>query len=297
MKKLFPAFILVFSLLTSQGQTYFAFPDSNCVWSVEKEKHLMKGDSLFNSILYKKYYVTKDTSLTNDSLKFVGLVRQDKLNKKIYGIAKTYTTEALMYDFNLSVNDTTRITPIIDFFSNPPRRLKVSYKDSILVNGQYRKRFFMVSNVPLGPSMPETWIEGIGSSFGPLSPGLSDPPIICPCFPTLLCEKVGTVTVYVNPVQNSCYKAVCTGVGSNELTKNNSWKIYPNPTSDILYFDTKENVQNITLYNSNSQPVENITINKTERTVDLSKLPKGIYFIRISTSSQTIDKKVIVTRN
>jgi hypothetical protein len=294
MKILYTFFACVLSILNIAGQTYFAFPDSNCVWSVEKEKHLIKGDSIYNSITYKKYYTTTDTNLTPSSLQFVGLVRQDIPNKKIYGIASTYTTEALMYNFNLNVNDTLQVKPLIYFFWQTPRRIKVSAKDSVFVNGQYRKRLTLVTNVPFGASYPETWIEGIGSSCGPLSSGLADPPVICLCFPTLLCQKKNGSTIYVNPVHNSCYKTVCFGTGVKELTNNDNWKIYPNPTSNILNIDIKENIQNISVYNSNNQLVDNIEINKINKTIDFSKVSKGIYFIRISTPNKTVDKKVII---
>ena len=295
MMRILTFFIFLSSLYNVSGQTYFAFPDSNCVWSVEKEKHLIKGDSVFNSITYKKYYTTTDTNLTIGSLQFVGLVRQDKPNKKIFGIASTYTTEALMYDFNLNVNDTTRVKPLLNMFSLTDRRLKVTAKDSILINGQYRKRLTVKSNVPFGPSLTETWIEGIGSSYGPLSAGLADPPAICPCFPTLLCQKVNTLTVFVNPIHNSCYKAVCTGVGVAESNKASFWKIYPNPTSDILFIDINDNIQSISVYNSNSQLMHGISFNKTNRSIDFSKLSDGIYFIKILTPDQIITKRVILT--
>lgn len=227
----------------------------------------------------------------------MGLVRQDKPNKKIFGIASSYTTEALIYNFNLNVNDTTRVKPLINYFWQTDRRLKVSAKDSVLVNGQYRKRLTLISNDPIGPVWPETWIEGIGSSFGPLSSGLADPPVICPCFPTLLCQKDNTLTVYVNPIYNSCYKAICAGVGFKELHKTNSWQVYPNPTSDILYIDINDKIQSISVYNTNSQLMADITIDQNNKTINLSKLSKGIYYLKISTPDQTIDKKIILTDN
>jgi len=233
MKKFQLYIICFFSALNLAGQTYFQFPDSNCIWSVEKEKHLVKGDSVFNSILYKKYYKTLDTNLSPASLQFVGLVRQDIPGKKIYGIAATYSVEGLMYNFNVNVNDTLQVNPLISIGSITPRRIKVTFKDSVLVNSQYRKRLTIASNVPFGPSMPETWIEGIGSSFGPLSGGLADIPAICPCFPSLLCQKVNGQTIYVNPIHNTCYKNVCS-TGIKELNANDNWKISPNPNNGVF---------------------------------------------------------------
>jgi hypothetical protein len=296
MKQFLILIVFFFSLFKVNGQSYFPFPDSNCVWSVEQEKHLIKGDSVYNSIAYKKYYITTDTNLTEASLQFVGLVRQDKPNKKVFGIARTDTMEALMYDFNLNINDTTTVKPLIDWYGITDKRLKVSAKDSVVINGQYRKRLTLTPND--GMDWPEEiWIEGIGSCFGPLSPGLIYQQVICPCYPTLLCQKVDTVTEYINPDYNSCYKAVCFGVGINKLNKTNAIKIYPNPTSDILYIDINEKVKSVSIYNLDGQLVSALNFNEANKTVNFSKLERGFYFIKVSTPYETLNAKVILSDN
>lgn len=290
---------LLFLTLSISGQVYFPFPDSNGVWSVDKEKHLVKGDSIYNSITYKKYYRTTDTTLNQDSLKFVGLIRQDIANKKIFGIASTYTVEFLMYNFNLNVNDTLSVKPIYNFAWQTPRRIKVTAKDSILIDGQYRKRLTINSNVLFGPSMQETWIEGIGSSFGPLSPGLADPPVICICYVncTLLCHKKNSSIIYINPLYNLCYKEICSSVGINEQSKNISSHIFPNPTSGFIFLDNLSSIKNITLINSQGQKLDNISFNFSTSTVDLSKINNGVYFLSITTSDKTVVQKIIVDKN
>jgi len=290
---------LLFLTLSINGQVYFPFPDSNAVWSVEKEKHLIKGDSIYNSVTYKKYYRTTDTTLNPNTFQFVGLVRQEIANKKIYGIASTYTVEFLMYNFNLNVNDTLSVKPIYNFAWQTPRRIKVTAKDSILIDGQYRKRLTINSNVPFGPTMQETWIEGIGSSFGPLSPGLADPPIICACYvnATILCHKKNGNLIYVNPIYNNCYKNICSGVGIDEQNKIMRQNVYPNPTSDFVFLDNINDVKNITLINSQGQKLENIPLNYSNNTIDLSKINNGVYFLNITSSERTVIQKIIVDKN
>jgi hypothetical protein len=281
------------------GQSYFAFPDSNCVWSVEKVKYVIKGDSTYNSFNYKKYYKTTDSSLTLDSLKFVGLVRQDKPNKKIFGIPSTYFTEVLMYNFNLNLNDTVSVKPLVQYFWQTHRKLKVISKDSVLINGQYRNRLKLGASEYPFPPPPwiETWIEGMGSSYGPLSSGLSDPPASCDCFPTLLCQKIGSLTVYVNPVYNTCYKAICSTINIFEQNNITALNVYPNPTDGVLNVNAGVSVKSILVYNSNIQLVQNILLNKINPTIDLSKLQKGVYFIRILTDKQIVDRKVVLLSN
>ncbi len=280
MKRFHIYIICLFCTLRIAGQTYFQFPDSNCVWSVEKEKHLIKGDSVFNSITYKKYYTTTDTNLSPASLQFVGLVRQDIPNKKIYGIAATYSVEALMYSFNLNVGDTLQVKPLISFFSMPPRRIKVTMKDSILINSQYRKRLTLACNVTSWPSIPETWIEGIGSSFGPLSPGLADVPIICPCFPSLLCQKVNGVTIYINPIHNTCYKGVCS-TGIKELNTIDNWKISPNPNNGVFEINsTKDFKGSVEIFNVTGKLVFTQNARRFNK-IDISSHASGVYSVMI----------------
>lgn len=280
MKKFHLFIIYLFCILNMAGQTYFQFPDSNCVWSVEKEKHLIKGDSVFNSITYKKYYTTTDTNLSPASLQFVGLVRQDIPGKKIFGIAATYSVEALMYNFNLNVGDTSQVKPLISFFSMPPRRIKVTMKDSILINSQYRKRLTLACNVPSWPSMPETWIEGIGSSFGPLSSGLADVPIICPCFPSLLCQKVNGSTIYINPIHNTCYKGVCS-TDIKELNGKDNWKISPNPNNGVFELSsTKDFKGTIEVFDIAGKIVYK-DIAKQNNKIDISAQASGVYSVVI----------------
>lgn len=68
-------------------------------------------------------------------------------------------------------------------------------------------------------------------------------------------------------------------------------KIYPNPTANYLNIETKDNIDEINLYNNNGQLIK-IHLNPT-KSINLSKYPKGIYYIRIKTNTTTETKKVI----
>ena len=81
----------------------------------------------------------------------------------------------------------------------------------------------------------------------------------------------------------------------DELNNTDTWQIYPNPTHDLMHLDINENIESISVYNSNSQLVHDVPTNRSKRIVDFSKLPRGIYLIRISTPNRTIDKKIILT--
>lgn len=87
-----------------------------------------------------------------------------------------------------------------------------------------------------------------------------------------------------------------TGIVENSL--NGAVGIYPNPTSDIFnvsFNGVKGNV-NVNVYNSIGGLVSanNYAITGAEtKTIDLSKMPNGIYMVEISNNSSKVTKKVI----
>ena len=74
-----------------------------------------------------------------------------------------------------------------------------------------------------------------------------------------------------------------------DFTKIN-FQIYPNPTSEYLNIQTKENDYNFSIYNSLGQEV-NVT--SVENKINITKLLSGIYFIKIQTKSGSAIKKFI----
>jgi hypothetical protein len=82
-------------------------------------------------------------------------------------------------------------------------------------------------------------------------------------------------------------------LSSEDDASNNNLMIYPNPTKDDIQISgNKKIIKNITLLNSNGKIVLNdIKINEF---IDLSDLPKGIYFILFETTNGFINKKIIL---
>lgn len=65
--------------------------------------------------------------------------------------------------------------------------------------------------------------------------------------------------------------------------------VYPNPTVDVVHIDSK-NLKSVSLYDMNGKKL--LESNKTE--MNVSKLPKGVYVLRIVTSNdQVVSKKII----
>ncbi|MBL4587027.1 MAG: T9SS type A sorting domain-containing protein [Flavobacteriales bacterium] len=70
-------------------------------------------------------------------------------------------------------------------------------------------------------------------------------------------------------------------------------QIFPNPVSDRIYFNLSgSTIRNISLTNALSQTV--ISLNPNKRSIDVSNLSEGVYFLRIDDENGTLNKKVII---
>lgn len=88
------------------------------------------------------------------------------------------------------------------------------------------------------------------------------------------------------------YVRVYQNVLSTEDNANEEFKIYPNPSSDIINIKTNQNVKQILLYDiqgrevySSSENTENLKVNQFN---------KGVYFLKIEAESGFTTKKIVV---
>ncbi|RPD96507.1 T9SS C-terminal target domain-containing protein [Aureibaculum marinum] len=84
-----------------------------------------------------------------------------------------------------------------------------------------------------------------------------------------------------------------TSTDDDEISTEASIKIYPNPSTDKITIDVNNNVElkNVTMFNSNGGQV-NVKMNN--KTLNVSKLPRGIYVLRITTSEGSTEQKVVL---
>lgn len=91
-------------------------------------------------------------------------------------------------------------------------------------------------------------------------------------------------------------------VGINENSINNSLSIYPNPSTEelVIHFENQETEKTkISVYNMNGQFIslilnENLPLGEVEKKVDVSTFPKGVYYVTIATTKESINKKIII---
>ncbi|MFZ1561915.1 MAG: T9SS type A sorting domain-containing protein [Saprospiraceae bacterium] len=83
----------------------------------------------------------------------------------------------------------------------------------------------------------------------------------------------------------------------NELTKDESLIIFPNPTSSELLVRSKSNetLKNILIFNATGQSALHLTPEPGQHIFDVSSLENGTYFIQITTENKVSVRKFIKT--
>ena len=82
--------------------------------------------------------------------------------------------------------------------------------------------------------------------------------------------------------------------GVEELAQN--FAIYPNPSSGMVNFDASKSdkAQEANVYNLNGQVVFNFTLMNSLNAIDLTHLPKGVYFVRSSANQFAGATKLVI---
>lgn len=89
---------------------------------------------------------------------------------------------------------------------------------------------------------------------------------------------------------------VCTEL--TELTNQNYFSVYPNPSSDFIYIESnhKGEVLNIEIYDTVGRKVKHEFLINSNTPLNLENLPNGIYFLQIKTGNQIVCKKKIIKK-
>ncbi len=76
------------------------------------------------------------------------------------------------------------------------------------------------------------------------------------------------------------------------FAKNNVFKIYPNPTSSLLHIESNKKWNQIEIISYQGQVVKKIK--RDQDVINIDELPKGLYFLRISTTSNNYIEKLVI---
>jgi hypothetical protein len=157
-------FFLCSTLSTVDAQS---FVDTSNVWSIQEcwnfgpcypLYYRFIGDTLLDGQIYRKLYISTLPDVSAGSLAV--MMREDS-DHVVYGYQDT--SEFVYYDMDMAVGDSVTVTT-----NGCPWEITFvvySHDTLTLLNGEQRRRWQLVSD----GWMTDTWIEGIGSVWGPFS--------------------------------------------------------------------------------------------------------------------------------
>ena len=276
------------------GQLKHFLPDSNAYISVSPYKFWFMGDTIICSKQYKKVYVQSYDSIPDFSQAiYFAAVREDTLNEKIYCLQKLDSVDRLIADFALQAGDTITVYAYwwILNLSQPtpyPKTSTVLTVDSILINDNYHKRINIDEGHEWGAPYSESWIEGIGSTWGLFFPNVQiNISTIEP--PKLLCVHIEDTIFYQNPYFTTCYLHDFF-VEIEEIDKTEI-VIFPTLAEDLLNIKIKPEYNNekfeYQIFDIHGRVLlKNILISSV---INISELPNGFYLI----SFRNVDNKII----
>ncbi len=105
-----------------------------------------------------------------------------------------------------------------------------------------------------------------------------------------------TNNVSVSDGWEATYTSVFAGIDEN--TPNMNYKVFPNPTSDYINIQTsfeQNSILDVKLFNINGERILNKIIpSNTNEVLNLTSFQKGVYILKITTSKESLTKKIIL---
>jgi len=279
--------------LQAQSQKYVPFPTDSAQWycsySHFDEQSFtgysyylrLKGDTLINGNVYSKVYYSYNYNYSSTDESLQCFIREDQ--KKIYAKYPYSneiqdTTEFVLYDFNLKLNDTIAVKHV-DIFGQSKKfivdSLRVLYIDSTKTNVGYRKTYNIVllNQENQHYSLSDSWTEGIGSDQSLLHNqyfGMGPIDYFLNCFWVKGEYIIGDKS--------------CEALGISEnIYDINAIKIYPNPIQSISIFKWNMAVyNNLEIYNIMGEKKQDIMVTgSTSVQLNAKQFSSGIYLYRL----------------
>ena len=274
--------VLTFAMLAislgMNAQTWYIMGEY--IWSpphpqgTYEETHYQAEDVEINGMEYHTIYILGQGVL-------LGAYRNE--DNQVYYCkwnGSSYDDEVLLYDYDLTEGDY--------FNDDDEHPMQVTEVSTIIDNNGVERKKITFSFTGL-PQENEYWIEGVGSSKGFVNAGNYTPTDEGAIF-HLLCYHVDDDVIFVNPEYNTC--------DIDEIEENNvenGVNIYPNPANDIV------KILNINDLSINKIEITDITgrilmsLGNVEE-INVSNLPNGQYFIKISDGESTVIRKFSVLK-
>lgn len=252
---------------------------------LEKYEYYIKNDTLLNAMNYYKLYkfgiAYYDTPFYYKNV-YAGAIRGD--DNKIFYIRKDQTSEVLLIDYNLKLEDTIR---------SEIGKSRIINKIDTLSDG--RLCFSSIPSICGGCCSSLTLIEGIGHSGG-----IVEPP---PCYHVgansnlLACYKENTNLVYPSD-RPPLYCDEDTYIPPS-LKNTFKLSVYPIPANRILTVDFHHLLQRPSILNIydiiGSLALSEKIYSKNNKTeIDIQNLKRGVYLIKINSDDFCFTKKIVI---
>ena len=286
-KTLIFCFFLVATFGISQNQ--YNVVSSSHKWNILSEGtgfditqiiRFSEEDTTIGSFSYKKVLASFDPDET-DWIFMDAIIREDSVTREVF-MRNSIDDEHLIYDFSLVVGDTVDIRNVL---SGPGFHLEVIEADSILIEDEYRKRYYLES---VGWPYNDVWVEGIGSlihgviycGYYNTSPWL-----------TLLCFKENNNVYYMNPNFQGCYYPP---VSIQENTLINDYFRFNASAKQIILAQSSQNITCV-FYNLYGQEIysDNVQHANESGSISTATWPSGIYIGIVYKGTKSIDSQKI----
>lgn len=235
------------------------------------------GDTLISGVQYKRIrQLGTDTVGQLGSTappvivpldRYLGAIREDVDLNRWWVVFNGGNSEQLLFDFDLTLGQ-----PLSGTFGDCSEGYMVQSIDSVLMVGQWRKRFH------IGP-WGRYHIEGVGASSGLFG-------YLCPFI-----EEYGCLNSYAvgkeEYIVDGCGQLI---TGTNTLADPSPTPVYPNPTDGPCYFSADLIGRQAIVLDAAGRQVVRSRI-ATNGVVDLSGLRPGTYMIRVQDQVHRVERR------
>ncbi|MBN2669920.1 MAG: T9SS type A sorting domain-containing protein [Bacteroidales bacterium] len=271
--------IFFLSINLNKAQSYLPFPAMGAMWTnTTYNVYWIDGNPMaqFSLSNVDYYCISGEDTLINYRTyskinyceqEYKGAIR-DSMGK-VFFVPKDSVGEYLLYDFTVQEGD--NVSVYIDYGGIV--EYSVSFVDSVLMNGIYRKR------ISLGGG---EWVEGIGNLqgiFQGLGINVSDIVQNLECF-----SHNDTI---IHPYEPNNIGTCPMNVYINEVNNSTTINIYPNPSSDIFIIKGLGN-EKVEIYDLTGKIVKQFNFQGSELKIQIGDIEKGVYFVRVGKQTQKL---------
>lgn len=301
MKKLFITTFVLFYWYSIFAQSYKPLPDSMAKWCILYNNHIIpppihaytnywetyySGDTSILGLEYKKIERTEYDifclSQVVNGPEYLGALRDDAINKKVFFIPNGETNEELIYDFNLVAGDT------LFSYLNWYEPLIVELTDSILIGDEYHKSIlFKYGEAEI--------IEGIGSRTGIIEElvAFEGGSYLCALY-------VDTLFAFPENACNLSYTDTCLYLNISRNNFNFQIDIYPNPANSFCQIIIPEELLfeklKLEIINSMGVVCKTCQLVSLSNKISLENIPDGLYFFTISDSDKLLYSQKVIKK-